>query len=421
MSGFSRAPAPAQRPRNPGFTRPIGNRPSTVKISSNFRGMGTLGAATTVADTKAGASAGGAVGSIVPGVGTAIGTAVGALVGAVVGALSGTPNTAAHIGSWDSQVVQALAALPSTAQGLGRQFAWNENSHGLVQMIEALLATGIYMAWDTSLLSNYSVCAHWATTFSTAVQTVATAVCKNAAGAKCTVSIALSPGAGGFPPFNFTFTNPGISVGPDAVAAQVIMGKTGLMGAMMTALGGQNPANITSNENNASAQKVYSLMIDYVAAQVAPAAAVPSTPVPVVAPVVAVAATAANTAVAAGHNPVTATAIATTVPSTTTPTVTGTTSNGTPVVAPDDTAALISQLIAQGQSQTAAINAGLASLEANGVDSSAPASQAALQSSAVAAASPGLFGLSTNELLIGGAAIAAVFFLMSGKNSQGSN
>jgi trimeric autotransporter adhesin len=406
MANFSRAVS-MPRPRNPGFTRPIGNRP-VVRIRGGFGALTSqqdAQLASVAAGTAASAIATGAAAGSVAG---PIGTAVGAVVGVVVGILTKSNNTASHIGTWDAQLVQALSALPSTAQGLGRQFAWNENSHGLVQMIEALLATGIYMAWDTSLISNYDVCAHWASTFGLAVQNVATAVCQNKAGAKCTVSVALSPGAGGFPPFNFTFTNPGISVGPDAVAATVIMGKSGLMGAMMTALGGQAPQNIASNESNASAQKVYSLMVDYWAAQVAPAAAVPSTPVPVVKPAVTAAATAANTAAAAGHNPVTAAVIATTPAPAVAPTVTGTTASGTPVVAPSDTAALISTLIANGQSQTDAINAGMASLEANGVNSQAPASQAALQTSAA----PGLFGLSTTELLIGAAAIAAGLYLI---------
>ena len=417
MPSFARPRPITAPPRNPGITRPVGNRPTVRRSGFAFGALGLTSAqdsqlAATAAGTAASAIATGAAAGSLAG---PIGTAVGAVVGVVVGILTKTNNTASHIGSWDSQLVSALGALPTTAQGLGRQFAWNENSHGLVQMIEALLATGIYMAWDTSLISSYDVCAHWAMTFGLAVQNVATAVCKNPAGATCTVSVALSPGAGGHAPFNFTFKNPGISVGPDAVASTVIMGKSGLMGAMMTALGGQNPANIASNETNSAAQKVYSLMIDYWAAQVAPAAAVPTKAVPVVAPAVTAAAAAANTAVAAGHNPVTAAVIATTPPPATAPVQTGTTSTGTPVVAPDDTAALISQLIAQGQSQTAAMNAGLASLEANGINSQAPASQAALQSSA--AQSTGMFGLSTTDLLIGAVALGALFFMMSGKNS----
>ena len=418
MDAFSRSKTPpGMIPRTPGFTRPIAQRP-TVKIRSGF---GRFGAASApLADASAGASAGATAGSVIPGVGNAVGAAVGAVVGAVVGILSATNNTASHIGTWDASLVSALNGLPSTAQGIGRQIPWNENSHGLVQMIEALMACGIYMAWDTSLISNYAVCAHWATTFGQGVQNVMQGLVPATVGATVTVSVPLSPGAGGFPPINFSFKNPGISVGPDAIAATIIMGKSGLMGAMMTGLGGQAPQNIASNESNASAQKVYSLMVDYWAAQLAPAAAVPATPAPVIAPAVAAASTAANTAVSAGHNPQTAAVIATTPPPATPPTVVATTTAGTPVVAPDDTAALISQLIANGTSQTAAITAGLASLEANGIDSSAPASQAALASAAGVPAPAGFFGLSNTEILIGGVALAALLFFMSGHRNSGS-
>lgn len=222
-----------------------------------------------------------------------IGLVVGAVVGAVVGILTQTSNTASHIGSWDGGIVSALNALPASAAGLGRQIPWNENSHGLVQIIEALLATGVYMSWDTSLKSNYAVCAHWAMTFGQGVQNVATAI----VGGQSSASIPLAPGAGGHGPFTFVFTNPGVSAGPDKIAATVIMGSSGLMAAMMTALGGQNPQNIASNASNASAQKVYALMLDYWFANLAPAAAQPVTPVtPAVSTAVAAASTAANAA-----------------------------------------------------------------------------------------------------------------------------
>lgn len=246
-----------------------------------------VGATVGVSAIAAGAGAGSLAGPI--------GTVVGAVVGAVVGILTQTSNTASHIGSWDGGIVTALNSLPASAAGIGRQIPWNENSHGLVQIIEALLAVGVYMAWDTSLKSNYAVCAHWAMTFGQAVQNLAGAIVAG----QSSVSIPLAPGAGGHAPFTFTFKNPGVSLGPDKISATVVMGSTGLMAAMMTALGGQNPQNIASNATNASAQKVYALMLDYWFANLAPAAAQPATPVPpTVSTAVQAASTAANTAAA---------------------------------------------------------------------------------------------------------------------------
>lgn len=238
---------------------------------------------------EAGAAAGAAFGPV--------GAGVGAAIGVVVGLLSAKPNTAAHIGGWDTQVVQAIQGLPSSAAGIGRQIPWNENSHGLVQFIEALLATGVYMAWDPSIISNYDVCAHWATTFGAAVQSLVDAIVANPTGQSVTVSISEQPGAN-HGPINFTFTNPGISVGPDAIAASVVMGQSGLMYAMIIGLG-ETPTHASSNASNASAQKVFALMVDNVAATLAPAAAVPPTPAPPVADAVTAASSTVNTAVAA--------------------------------------------------------------------------------------------------------------------------
>jgi hypothetical protein len=268
---------------------------------SGLARIGRLGAATStsasaVQGMQVGAAVGGAsaaaIGAMTGSVVGPVGTAVGALVGVVVGALTAPNNTASHIGSWDSALVSALNQLPTTVAGIGRQIPWNENSHGLVQMIEALLACGVYMSWDSSIASNYDVCAHWAMTFGTVAQTVATAVCKNPTGAKVTVSITSQPG-GPWGPGNFTFTNPGISVGPEAVAGSVIMGPNGAMRYMFSqwSIAGsaaQSAQYASEMGNNMAAQKVFALMVDYVAAQNAPPAAVtPPAPVPNVTQVVA--------------------------------------------------------------------------------------------------------------------------------------
>lgn len=383
----------------------------TTQLAATAAGAGT---SALVAGTTIGSAAG------------PIGAAAGALVGVVVGILTQTNNTASHIGTWDSQLVSAVNQLPASVFGIGRQFAYNENSHGLVQMIEAGLACGVYMSWDTSLISSYDVCANWAVTFGTAVQNVARTIFLNPAGL-VSVSIPLSPGAGGFPPFTFAWQNPAISpsssqtaVGPDALSANFIMGKNGLMEAMMTALGGQAPQNIAANGTSAFAQKVFALMIDYWMGQYLPNFVFSNTPpAPAIAPAVSAGASAANTAVTTGANPQTAATVAATVAATppaaippapapvatTTTTLpsTGTTVT-TPVVAPADTGALVTSLVASGTEPSDAIAAGNASLEANGIDSTAPASQAQLQSDVTPSA-----GLSTTDwLLIGGGVLGAI-------------
>jgi hypothetical protein len=275
--------------------------PSSVSLTGhNKRKLGSVNLAPTgqsVSPTQgaeAGAAAGAAFGPV--------GAGVGAAVGVVVGLLSAKPNTAAHIGGWDTQITQAIQGLPSSAAGIGRQIPWNENSHGLVQFIEALLATGVYMAWDPSLISNYDVCAHWATTFAAAVQSLTTTIVNGPVGAQCSAPIVFNTAASGIPNNNFVFTNPGISVGPDQISASLIMGSSGLMYWMITTIG-ETTAHASSNANNALAQKVYALMVDNIAATLAPAQAVTPTPPPVVAPAVAASSQTVNAAVASSAMP----------------------------------------------------------------------------------------------------------------------
>jgi hypothetical protein len=405
----------------------------------NNRRMRGFGAVTSAQESQvAGAAASAGASAIATGasLGAAagpIGAAAGAIVGVMVGILTKTNNTASHIGSWDSQLIGTVNQLPSSVWGIGRQFPYNENSHGLVQMIEAALACGVYMGWDTSLISNYDVCANWAVTFGTAVQNVARTIFLNPPG-ELSVSIPLSPGAGGSPPFTFGFVSPNISpttplsaVGPDALSATIIMGKAGLMEAMMTALGGQNPGNISSNGVNPTAQKIFALMIDYWWGQYLPKFTPGQAPasVPSISSAISSASMAANTAATTGTNPQTAATVAATVATTPVvsqpapPPVVATTtttipSTGakvtTPVVSPSNTGALVSSLVASGTEPSDAIAAGNASLEANGIDSTAPASQAALQNSI---ASP---GLSTEDwFLIGGGLLAllGVFYAVT--------
>lgn len=76
--------------------------------------------------------------------------------------------------------------------------------------------------------------------------------------------------------------------------------------------------------------------------------------------------------------------------------VTGTTASGTPVVPADQTNALIQSMLAQGQTQQQAFQAAMESLQANGVNTSAPQVQQQV-AGAVAAAAPA----STSSLMSG--------------------
>jgi hypothetical protein len=85
-----------------------------------------------------------------------------------------------------------------------------------------------------------------------------------------------------------------------------------------------------------------------------------------------------------------------------------TTAQGSPVVAPQDTTALMQQLIAQGQSQQAALQAAMASLQANNIPVT-PQVQQQLQ-----AAAPS--GIDTNTMLLLGGGILAVVLLTRKKS-----
>jgi hypothetical protein len=352
-----------------------------------LRTFGALGINQAEQSVASDASMGATAGSIVPGIGSAIGAAAGAVIGVVSNLLGSKPNTAAHL-PWAGQLASAISGM-TVSPGIGRQIQWNQDTPGnmgLAQMVEAILATGLWMNWDPSLISNYDVCAHWATTFQTAVQVVVTAICKNPVNAMVNCTIDNEPGGQNINSQTFTFKNPGYQVGCQVISQNIIMGNSGLMYHMIIQTG-ETAAHASANANNSPAQKVFALIADYVIAQntpsvqTAPPAAYAS--VPVVTPV-------------AGPRPVL---------------VTGTTSAGTPVVAPSDTDALIQQLIAQGNSQNQAIAAALQSLAANGIDTSQPQIQQQVAASAASA-----FGLSdTDWLLIAGATVIGLFFFMESK------
>lgn len=402
--------------------------------AKGIRGLGRLGATTCTLKTAgesatlitAGVTAGSAIaaGAAIGSVAGPIGAAVGAVAGIVAGLLTPSPNTAAHIGSWDSQLVNALAALPSTVAGVGRQIPWNEDSHGLVQYIEACLACGQYMSWDNQLILNYDVCAHWAMTLSTMVQVVATAVCKNKAGASVTVSLTSAPG-GPVGPGNFTFVNPGISVGPEAVTAAVIMGPKGCMTWMfnrwqIASTSALSKTYATEMGSNAAASKVYALMVDYVANQEGtPDEVIPPTPVPDVTAVTPAASTAVKTAVASppvakapipvapievAPAPITSTKT-TTVTTPATPTAPAAVVTAAPATCATDTP------IAVSNNGTPVTSSDISdALTSAGLDPTDPDVQSAVNSTL--AAQSGFFGMSNTQMLIvGGLGLGAIYFL----------
>ena len=410
--------------------------PFAIRRMTPARGLGALGAASCNLKTAgesatlitAGITAGSAIaaGAAIGSVAGPIGAAVGAVAGIVAGLLTPSPNTAAHIGSWDSQLVNALAALPSTVAGVGRQIPWNEDSHGLVQYIEACLACGQYMSWDNSLILNYNVCAHWAMTLSAMVQTVATAVCKNKAGASVTVSLTSQPG-GPVGPGNFTFVNPGISVGPEAVTAAVIMGPKGCMTWMfnrwqIASTAALSKTYATEMGSNAAASKVYALMVDYVANQEGtPDEVIPPVKVPDVTAVTPAASTAVKTAVASAPVTPTPTHIIASAPITiapapvvTAPVVTAPAKAAPTVVNPPPASCATDTPVAISNNGTPVSSSDISSaLTSAGLDPTDPNVQSAVNSTL--AAQNGFFGLTDTELLIGGALGLGAIYLLTRK------
>jgi len=168
------------------------------------------------------------------------------------------------------------------------------------------------------------------------------------------------------------------------ISSQIVMGNGGLIYSMIKSLG-ETDAHASADANNIPAQKVFALMVDHAAYDLVPA---PQSSL-VAAPV------AANPP-ATSQNTIVPTAAPL-------PPVVGTTPQGGPVVAPNDTNALIQALIAQGQSQNQAILAAMQSLQTHGVDTSQPQVQQQLQS----AASGGGMS-STTLLIIGAVAVGAI-------------
>lgn len=240
------------------------------------RGMRGLGAVSNsqgiaVGSAAAGAAAGAAYGSVVPG----IGTAVGAVVGLVASMLIHTGQGALRLQQAQA-IEQGLGTIPSAF--VGRQIPWagSAQAPGLLQFISALMTGGLYMSWDASVKTSPSVNGNWSTTFLNAVKAVVAAIVNNPPGASASVPIVFPPGGPASSNGNFTFVNPGIAAGPDAIAASVIMGPSGLMYWMIKKLG-ETDAHAAANASSSAAQKVFALMVDHATADLAPPATLSTT------------------------------------------------------------------------------------------------------------------------------------------------
>lgn len=284
---------------------PIAATAAQKVLKAAAAGVNGLGTVTSSQEIQAGSAAtgaavGAAYGSVVPG----IGTAVGAVVGLVASMLVHTGQGALRLQQANA-IAQGLSTIPSAY--VGRLIPWNgtATAPGLLQFISALMTGGLYMSWDPSVESSPSVNGNWSTCFQNAVIAVTKAIIANAVGASVSVPIVIS-GVSGSPTKTFTFTNPGINVGPDAVAASIIMGPQGLMYWIIISIG-ETAAHASANATNSAAQKVYALMVDHATADALPAslsttlANAPITQVP--APVVAAANTLAASTVASGTVP----------------------------------------------------------------------------------------------------------------------
>jgi hypothetical protein len=211
-----------------------------------------------------GASVGGTIGSaIVPGIGTVIGTAVGAVIGLLAHQGQG-PQRAAMA----AQLDRALSGIPSAY--VGRRLPWNDAGGGLQQFLQALMTSGLFMSWDPALVSSPAVNGNWALTFIKAVKAVVAAIINNPVGANVSLALTDRPGGNDARPGNFQFVNPGIGVGPDAIAANVIMGDNGLMYWMVLRTG-ESVAHAMMNASNAAAEKVFALMVDKTTSELLPA------------------------------------------------------------------------------------------------------------------------------------------------------
>jgi hypothetical protein len=379
-------PYRSNRPLRGLYNRQMGRLGAVVNLTSITSGS-TGSAAVT------GASEGASVGATFGPIGAGVGAIVGAVGATLANVFSAPPNTPAHL-PWATSLVNSLSQITTTA-GVGRQLPLNQDGpsvFGIAQMLEGLMATGAWLAWDTSLISSYDVCAHWSMAFTSCIQTLVQSICTMGPGPQ-TISLNASQGDTALTAVPFTFNNPGPNASSDQISANLVMGMNGMVYAIISHTGATQ-AQAANGAVNPGAQKVFGLMVDYYLAQYAPQ--------PVAAPTIAAVPTPAPTPVV--------TQSATTVPQGSI----ASTSTASSASSTDPTDALIQQLIAQGASQSAAMTAALQDLASRGVDTTDPEVQAAVQQSAASAGGL-LSGISPTTLLLVGGVIVAIV-LMSRKS-----
>jgi hypothetical protein len=265
---------PQQRLTTAELMKRGGSFGSFSSIDYMIRGDRRFGGLGSVAYAEQGFSEGASVGGMAYG---PIGAAIGAIAGGIIGLIAHqgqAPQRAAAA----QQIDAGLAAIPSTA-GVGVQIPWigSSTAPGLQQYLQAIMTSGLFMNWDPSLVSSPAVNGNWANTFITAVKQLVAAIIKNPTGANVSLNITDKPGGNDAVAGTFNFINPGLQVGPDAISQSLIMGNGGLMYWMILRTG-ESTAHAMANASSAAAQKVFALMVDHAAHDLAPQLFTPAPP-----------------------------------------------------------------------------------------------------------------------------------------------
>jgi hypothetical protein len=245
---------------------------AAAKIHKAMRapGMGGLGLAEstgskalTVTAISAGSSvaAGAIAGSVVPGIGTAVGAIAGLLASKLIHTSQGPQRAALS-----SQIVNALNQIPSSF--VGRTIPWSAGppNLGLFQMIQAVMTLQIWLGWNSGLQSP-TINGNWATVWTNIVKQIVAAIVANPVGATVSLTLTNHPGGADANVTPFSFTNPGLSVGPD-VLANTLMAQA--VSHQMIQGGRADMAQNAVTVGWPTAAKVFALMFDHAAADAVP-------------------------------------------------------------------------------------------------------------------------------------------------------
>src|SRR5271154_6515419 len=232
-----------------------------------LRGLGltenATGKAITVTAVSAGSSiaAGAVAGSVVPGIGTAIGAVAGLLASTLIHTSQGPQRAALS-----TQIVNALNQIPSAF--VGRTIPWSAGppNLGLFQMIQAVMTLGIWLGWNSGLQSP-TINGNWATVWQNIVKQITAAVVANPIGATVSLTLTNKPGGNDSKVTPFTFTNPGLAVGPD-VLSNTLMASA--VSHQMIQGGRPDMATNAITVGWPTASKVFALMFDHAASDAVP-------------------------------------------------------------------------------------------------------------------------------------------------------